>query len=105
MKKILMILVLILTVGISANPISKDCMFNGKKLTGKVRIVQAFGDVKVRAVQAFEDIKVLNLSYASTFASCGEWTFVQAGEDFTIQFVEAFEEVKIRFVQAFPGID
>ncbi|HMV45046.1 MAG TPA: hypothetical protein PK079_25125 [Leptospiraceae bacterium] len=105
MKKILLILVLVVTVGISSNPISNDCKFNGKKLSGKVRIVQAFGDVKVRAVQAFEDIKVLNLSYASSLASCGEWTFVQAGEDFTIQFVEAFEDLKIRFVQAFPGIN
>lgn len=103
MKKILMILVLFLAVGISANPVSKDCKFNGKKLSGRVRIVQAFGDVKVRVVTAFPNLKVVTLTYSSD--RCGEWTFVQGSEDFTIQFVEAFEDVKIEFVQAFSGIN
>ncbi len=103
MKGLIVLVIILFSFGLMANPISKDCKFNGKKLSGRVRIVQAFGDVKVRVVTAFPNLKVVTLTYSSD--RCGEWTFVQGSEDFTIQFVEAFEDVKIEFVQAFSGIN
>jgi len=56
-----------------------------------VQVVNAFPDLKVTVVEAFPD-------------DCGEWKFVTAFPDVTIQFVDAFPDVKIQFVDAFPGL-
>lgn len=85
-----------------ASPISSDGYFNGIKLCGKVRIVDAFPDIKVQVVNAFPDLRVRKVSCFPD--ELGEWQFVTVGEDFTIQFVDAFPDIKIQFVEAFPGL-
>ena len=67
-----------------------DCTWNGIPLYGKVKIVNAFPDLKVKVVSVFPD-------------SCGKWQFVEHFEDFTIQFVDSFPDLKIQFVESFPG--
>ncbi len=85
-----------------ASPISVDGYFNGIRLCGRVRVVDAFADIKVQVVDAFADLRVRRVS---TFpAEIGEWQFVSVGEDFTIEFVDAFPDIKIEFVDAFPGL-
>ena len=50
MKQIIILLFLIYGTTNFANPVQKDCTYKGKKLFGKVRIVQYGEDFTVRAV-------------------------------------------------------
>ena len=65
-----------------AGAVTKDGYYNGIKLCGKV---------KVKRVTSFPD-------------KIGEWQFVDAFPDFTIQFVDAFPDIKIQYVNSFPGV-
>jgi hypothetical protein len=78
------------------------CMFKGKKLYGKVQIVDYFPDLKVQIVDYFPDLKVQKVDYFPT--SCGKWQFVDYFPDLKIQFVDYFADVKIQFVDYFPGL-
>ncbi|AMH07284.2 hypothetical protein HPS43_27565 [Achromobacter xylosoxidans] len=79
------------------------CAYKGIPLHGKVKIVNAFPDIKVKVVDAFADIRVKKVS---AFADgCGEWKIVDAFPDFKIQFVDAFPDVTVKWVDAFPGTD
>lgn len=85
-----------------AGKIGKNCTFKGKKLYGKVQVVDAFPDFRVSVVSAFPDLKVQRVdAFAS---SCGRWQFVDAFPDFKIQFVDAFSDFDIQYVDAFPGV-
>ena len=86
------LLVLVFAFGLSANPISSDCMFRGKKMFGLVRVVQIGANFKVRIIN-FADLRVEPIQYKPF--RCGQWRFVQAGEDFTIEFVQAGEDFTI----------
>ena len=96
-KKIIALFVALLIIAVSvptmaATVINKDGYYKGIRLNGKVKVVDAFPDIRVKTVDAFPD-------------KIGEWQFVEYGEDFTIQFVESFPDIKIKFVDAFPGVD
>ena len=79
-----------------------SCSFNGIPLYGKVKVVDAFADIKVEVVNAFSYLDVQTVdAFADT---CGKWQFVDAFPDFKVQFVNAFGDIKIRFVDAFPGL-
>ena len=98
---IALVILLASTVAL-ANPISSDGYFKGIKLCGRVKVVNAFPDIKVQVVDAFADLKVKKVSAFPN--NLGEWQFVTSGENFTIQFVDAFPDIKIKFVDAFPGL-
>ena len=98
---IALVILLASTVAL-ANPISSDGYFKGIKLCGRVKVVDAFADIKVQVVDAFADLKVKKVSAFPN--NLGEWQFVTSGADFTIQFVDAFPDIKIKFVDAFPGL-
>ena len=83
--------------------VGANCTFKGISLYGKVKIVNAFADIKVKKVNSFPDLKV---KFVSSFPdSCGKWQIVNAFPDFTVQFVNAFEDVSIKEVSAFPGVN
>ncbi len=85
-----------------AGKIGRDCTVRGKKLYGKVQVVDAFPDFRVRLVSAFPDLKVQRVdAFAS---SCGRWEQVDAFPDFKVQFVDAFPDFDIQYVDAFPGV-
>lgn len=88
---------LFLTSGLQAQ-IGKPC----PPLWGRVRVVTSFPQFRVRVVTHHPDICILRTS--RTPESVGQWQFVDAFEDFTIQFVDAFEDFSIQYVDAFPGI-
>ena len=98
---IALVILLASTVAL-ANPISSDGYFKGIKLCGRVKVVNAFPDIKVQVVDAFADLKVKKVSAFPD--KLGEWQFVTSGADFTIQFVDSFPDIKIKFVDAFPGL-
>lgn len=102
-KTILSVLaLLLLTATALASPINDGGYFKGIRLAGKVRIVDAFPDIKVQVVSSFPDLRV---KVVESFPDeIGEWQFVEHGEDFTIQFVDAFPDIKIKYVTAFPGL-
>lgn len=81
--------------------IGDDCTLGGKRLAGRVKVVDAFPDFRVKKVDAFEDLRV---QWVDAFPdACGRWQQVDAFPDFTIQYVDAFPDLTIRSVDAFPG--
>ena len=71
------------------------CTFNGKKLYGKVKVVNSGEDLKVRIVGSSEDISIIKTERDP--AKCGEWKFVESSEDFKVRFVTSGEDIKIRY--------
>ena len=67
------------------------CTYKGKKLFGKVQVVDFFPDIKVQVVDFFPDLKVQRVDFFPT--SCGKW-----------QFVDFFPDIKVQFVDFFPGL-
>ena len=98
-----LVLIPIATLFASSNkPIDKEkCSCEGLPLYGNVKVVDAFPTFKVKVVDAFQDMNIKLVDYYST--RCGEWHFVDAGEDFSIQFVDYFEDFSIRYDESFPG--
>ena len=87
--------------GVAGEKVAKDCSFQGKKLYGKVQIVESFPDLKVKVVQSFPDLKV---QWVNNFPDkCGKWQAVESFPDLKIQFVQSFPDLKIQFVESFPG--
>lgn len=85
----------------SPTAVGPDCTFKGKKLYGKVKVVDSFPDLKVQVVSAFPDLKV---KVVTAFPdSCGKWQMVDSFPDLKVQIVTAFPDVKIQYVDAFPG--
>jgi hypothetical protein len=82
--------------------VAKDCTFKGRKLQGKVKVVQSFPDLKVKVVENFPDLKV---KIVENFPdACGKWKLVENFPDFTIQYVENFPDLEIKMVENFPGL-
>jgi hypothetical protein len=85
-----------------SDKVGSDCTFKGKKLYGKVKVVDAFADFEVKKVDAFADLHVKKVD---AFAdSCGKWKFVDAFPDFEVKWVDAFPDFEIKMVDAFPGV-
>jgi hypothetical protein len=78
------------------------CTYKGKKLFGKVQVVDFFPDIKVQVVDFFPDIKVQRVDFFPT--SCGKWQFVDFFPDIKVQFVDFFPDIKVQFVDFFPGL-
>lgn len=101
-KYILAVTLCLITTASHASAIGGDCTFKGKKLYGKVKIVNNFEDIKIKVVQNFQDIKVQKVS---NFANdCGKWQIVDNFEDFKVKIVDNFEDIKVKFVENFPGL-
>ncbi len=81
--------------------ITKTCTLNGKKLYGKVKVVQNFADFKVKTV------RTSSISRCSSSRTSRRLRQVAAGRelpDFTIQYVENFPDFQIKNVEHFPGV-
>ena len=76
-----------------------DCTLSGIPLHGRVRVVQNLADFKVRET-SFPDLRVNESPFTDR---CGEWEFVDALEDFKIQWVTALEDFSIEY-SSFPGV-
>ncbi len=82
--------------------VAKDCTYKGKKLYGKIKVVESSPDLKVKVVTSFPDLKV---KLVDSFPNkCGQWKMVESFPDIKIKFVESFEDIKIKFVESFPGV-
>lgn len=85
-----------------AGEVGADCIFDGRKLFGDVKIVDSFPDFKVKKVSSLADIKVKEVANFAT--NCGDWRYVNSFPDFTVQFVDSFADFTIQEVSAFPGV-
>lgn len=79
-----------------------SCTFKGKKLYGKIQVVESFPDVKVQVVTSFPDLKVERVN--SFPDKCGKWQMVTSFPDTKVQFVKSFPDVKVQYVTSFPGV-
>ena len=84
------------------NKITSGGYFKGKKLCGKVKVVENFPDFKVQVVDHFPDLKVQKVEHFPD--DIGKWQFVEDFPDFTIEYVEHFPDFTIQFVDHFPGL-
>lgn len=107
MKKLIALVVMLfvstvlIVAGNTSTPIV-DCKCKGIPLHGQVRVVEAQATFDVRVVESQAD---LDVRLVDSFPDeCGEWQFVENGEDFTVRFVDFGEDFSIRFVEAFPGV-
>jgi hypothetical protein len=82
----------------------RPCDFQGHRLMGRVRVVNAFPDfqVKLEKDPHKAELHVQRVEHPAEI--CGEWQFVDGMADFTIRFVETGEDFKIAFVDKNPGI-
>ena len=71
------------------------CTYKGKKIYGKVKVVNYSADFKVRIVDYSEDISIIKTDREPS--NCGEWKFVDYSEDFKIQIVTYGEDFTIRY--------
>lgn len=78
------------------------CMYKGKKLYGKVQIVDFLPDIRVQVVDFLPDLKVQRVDFLPT--SCGKWQFVDFLPDLKIQFVDFLPDLKIKLVDFLPGL-
>jgi hypothetical protein len=97
-----MVLCVLVPVAVYAGNVGKDCTFHGRRLYGRVQIVDSFADFKVRVVSSFPDLRVEKVS--SFPNSCGKWQFVTSFPDFRIQPVDHFPDFSIQYVPHFPGV-
>jgi hypothetical protein len=106
MKKLLLLLSFLIALPITAsqNEPIKDCKCKGKKLYGRVKVVERgyISDFRVKVVERgyIEDFRVRIVDLAPNY--CGEWQFVDCGEDFRIEFVDCGEDFRILYVDYQP---
>jgi hypothetical protein len=67
------------------------CAYKGKRLYGKIQVVDFLPDLKVQVVDFMPDLKVQVVDFLPT--SCGKW-----------QFVDFLPDLKIQFVDFLPGL-
>ena len=89
------------SLALAGPAVDGQCRAKGVLLHGKVKVVKQGADLKVRKVTAFPDLKVQEVK--SFPDKCGQWQYVDAFPDFTIQYEESFPDLKIQMVSSFPG--
>jgi hypothetical protein len=89
-------------VSAGKNPILPDCTLRGKKLFGKVQVVNSFPDLKVQIVEAFPDLNVEVVEDSP--GRCGEWKMTNNAPELKVQFVTTFPDLKIKYVKSYPGV-
>jgi hypothetical protein len=91
--------------GSSSSSSSKlaGCRYKGKKLYGKIQIVDFLPDIKVQVVDFLPDLKVQVVDFLPT--SCGKWEFVDFLPDLKVQFVDFLPDIKIQYVDFLPGLN
>ena len=88
MKKLVLVLISF-ALPLAAAP--TNCEWNGKKLYGKVKVVEIGEDIRVKIVEIAPD-------------KCGKWQYVEIGEDLRVKFVEIGEDIRVRFVEIGEGV-
>ncbi len=85
------------------NPLNRfSCSYGGKRLYGKVQVVENFPDVNVKVVAANANLLVKQVEIFPS--RCGEWQIVDAFPDLRVKFVESSPDFTVQFVENYPGV-
>ncbi len=80
----------------------ETCTYNGKKLYGKILVVDSFPDLTIKETSSFPD---LNVQLVNSFPNnCGQWQLVESFPDLKVKYVSSFPDITIKFVTSFPGL-
>ncbi len=80
----------------------ETCSYKGKKLYGKILVVDSFPDLKIKETTSFPD---LNVQLVNSFPNnCGQWELVESFPDLKVKYVSSFPDITIKFVTSFPGL-
>ena len=79
----------------------KERIAKASKCYGRIQVVGANADFEVRLTESFADLNVLQTPFPQKI---GEWHFVDAHPDYTVQFVSAHKDFSITF-SPFPGLN
>ena len=105
MVRVLLGLAAVATVtgqAVPAGKVGEDCSLEGKKLYGRVQVVESFADFDVKRVEHFPDLRV---QFVESFPdACGRWQLVDSFPDFKIRYVDHFPDLEIEKVDHFPGV-
>jgi len=84
--------------------ITSDGYYKGKKLCGRVMVVDSYEDFKVQVVTSYPypDLRVQKVNYIPS--QIGQWLFVESNPDFKIRYVDSYPDFKIEFVDYNPGV-
>ena len=69
------------------------CAFKNIALTGRVKVVSVGGQIRVRVTNGMADFGVRSVDRPT--GRCGDWTFVSAQPDFTVEIVDSGEDFTI----------
>jgi len=103
MKLLLILFLILFPFAVSDNPITADCKCRDIPLFGKVEIKKFAADFKILIVPAGADIRID--TSVKMPDRCGQWEFVKACGDFSVEFVPGGEDFTVEFVKGDPGID
>lgn len=93
----------ILSLDARLSTVSSDCTVKGKKLYGRVMIVESAEDLRVLEVSQAPDVRVQVVTQAPN--RCGQWMLVEFLPDVRIKMVEFLPDVHVQFVDNFPGLN
>ena len=82
---------------------AKNCRCNNIELKGRVKVVTSGADLRIKVVDSQPDLRVKKVDRSPI--ECGEWQFVNSGEDFTVEFVANFPDFTIKYVEILPGMN
>jgi hypothetical protein len=100
---VFLLLGLIFIFPILPNPVSKNCMYKGKKLSGRIELVDTFPDIRVRVVKSNPHLRVQKMK-ANT-ARCGEWEIVKFPPSLRVMIDQVHGEIDIQYVNFSPGVE
>ena len=104
MKQLKYFLSLLLFSSLFAQGLDKqNCIYDGKQLFGKIKIVEYDPDITIQIVEHLSDINVKVVEYFPD--NCGEWKFVEYFPDLKVKIVNSNADLKVKFVQNFPKIN
>lgn len=97
------VLFILISTSIFAQEIDKQsCTYEGKKLYGRVKIVENFPDITIEVVEQLPDIDIKIVEHFPE--KCGEWELVENFPDLKVKIVQHNADLKVKFVRNFPGL-
>jgi len=78
---------------VTGNSRIAGCAFKNIALTGRVKVVSVGGQIRVRVTNGMADFGVRSVDRPT--GRCGDWTFVSAQPDFTVEIVDSGEDFTI----------
>jgi len=98
---LIIIATIIILLGLIYELEAKKCTFKGKKLYGRIKIVNSFPDIRVKIVSAFPNLRIQRVS--SWPDKCGKWQFVSNFPNLRVQFVTSNPDLLIAYTPNAPG--